>query len=214
LTPQKQNGMMKKLLFLFLVMSTYCMLFAQVRLDVEGDAKIRGKMDIETTNSSLIIGTDAGLNTIGTSNTFIGVSAGKNTVGNVQNTFVGASAGINNKGSENTFFGSSAGSNNILGTKNIFIGAMAGPVTTNLNKSMGIGYNAKVACDNCAVIGGTGVDAMKVGIGTDSPTDLLHVKGENARITTESISGFYAGVRSIESTGDYFAGMAIARIPC
>jgi len=168
---------MKKIGLLFLTSILINTLAAQLRLDVAGDVKIRGKMDINTANSSLIIGMDSGLNTTGVSNTFIGISAGKNTVTNIRNTFVGASAGINNKGNENTFLGSSAGAINIVGDKNVFIGASASSLTNDLNKSIAIGYKAEVACSNCAVIGGTGVDAVKVGISTTDPKAKLHIEG-------------------------------------
>ena len=45
------------------------------------------------------------------------------------------------------------------------------------NNSIAIGYNAQVECDNCAAIGGTGADAVNVGIGISTPLHALHVNG-------------------------------------
>ena len=47
-----------------------------------------------------------------------------------------------------------------------------------MDRAIAIGYRAKVNCSNCAVIGGTGADAVKVGIGTSSPTSALDVEGD------------------------------------
>ncbi len=46
------------------------------------------------------------------------------------------------------------------------------------NKAIAIGYRAQALCSNCAVIGGTGENAVKVGIGTDNPQQKLHVNGQ------------------------------------
>jgi hypothetical protein len=55
------------------------------------------------------------------------------------------------------------------------IGYGADVLSNNLTKATAIGYNAKVATSNSMVLGGTGVNAVNVGIGTTSPQRTLHV---------------------------------------
>lgn len=57
-----------------------------------------------------------------------------------------------------------------------------------LASSIAIGYNAKVNCHNCAVLGGIGTDAIRMGIGTTTPLSDFHIK-------QSSTSGQGAGIR-------------------
>ncbi len=118
-------------------------------LDVEGNVKIRGNIDIHqiNDNTSLFIGTLAGLNydsiangnntfigsrsgqlnVSATDNTFIGYKAGRNTTEGGDNTFVGSLSGaFNDSGILNVLIGSRAGHNNIGGSSNSFLGDSAG----------------------------------------------------------------------------------------
>ena len=225
--------------YLLLTSLFSCFLFsvtAQIRLDVEGDAKIRGAIDLIKADgdSSIFIGFHAGLNDDGTQNknTFIGLKAGESSISGVQNTFIGERAGTatisgfnntfigyeagkRNLGSQNTLIGSvvgvniTSGANNTIvgqnagvslieGSNNVIMGFQAGGIgtkhhkstfignsagvpigTDSLNKAIAIGHNAQVNCHNCAVIGGTGGDVVKVGIGTDSPIYDLEVYHED-----------------------------------
>ncbi len=118
---------MKKLITLTFLTFFAIMLVAQIRLDVEGDAKIRGKLDMSIGTNNVFIGSNAGQdNTTGINNTFIGADAGiSNTTNN--NTFIGSQAGNkNNDGTGNTFIGVNTGFNNIAASNNTFIGFQAG----------------------------------------------------------------------------------------
>ncbi len=125
-------------------------------------------------------------NTIGTHNSFFGNSVGLfNTSGN-ENSFFGTNAGLyNQSGDKNSAFGSLAGVDNTIGNRNTFIGSRADVLTLgdSLDRAIAIGYNAKVDCSHCAVIGGTGVDAVNVGIGINNPdvkldvSDIIRVGG-------------------------------------
>ena len=206
---------MKKTILLLITVCTTIALSAQLRLDVEGDAKILGRLDLNTGKQNVFIGTGAGINTNLTStgeNVFIGFDAGySNTTGfaNVfigreagvfnttgeDNTFVGQSAGrvnktgednafigrdagrLNETGGNNTFIGKSAGDDNITGTRNTLLGSEADITIDSLDRAIAIGHNATVACHNCAVIGGTGADAVNVGISTTNPQTKLHIEG-------------------------------------
>ena len=69
----------------------------------------------------------------------------------------------------------------ITGNGNTFVGANAAPgTTTQISKSTAIGYNAFVNASNAMVLGGTGVDAVSVGIGVNTPLYTLHVNGSVA----------------------------------
>jgi len=150
------------------------------------------------------IGTFAGGNNMsGTINTFIGYnSGGNNTIGK-RNTFIGNWAGFNNnKGNRNTSIGSSSGSNNINGNYNTFLGWDANLLYSidSLDRAIAIGYRAEVACHNCAVIGGTGLNAVKMGVATNMPLSDLHIKQSTDQL---QVGG---GIR-LEDTadGDYWA---------
>lgn len=120
-------------------------MFGQFRLDVEGDAKIRGKIELLQAvgdsslfigvnagsedngyNKNMFIGTDAGkINDSGMYNTFVGHQAGRKNRTNNKNSFFGYHAGIESSGWNNSFFGESAGANN-GGVHSSFYGVEAG----------------------------------------------------------------------------------------
>jgi len=55
---------------------------------------------------------------------------------------------------------------------------------------------------------GLNVDGSgRVSIGTTSHQDILHITGANARILTESTSGFFSGIRSRVAGREYFTGV-------
>jgi len=65
---------------------------------------------------------------------------------------------------------------NVTGDRNTFLGAYSGPGTsTQLSYATAIGYGALVSASNSLVLGGTGGNAVKVGIGTPIPATPLHV---------------------------------------
>jgi hypothetical protein len=152
--------------------------------------------------NSTAIGSDAlTSNTTGTLNTAVGASAlTSNSTGN-SNSAVGFHAlNSNSTGGENTAVGRQAlrssstgsgntalgygagytattGNANTTGSNNTFIGYNAGPGTsTQLNNATALGYNALVSASSALVLGGTGSDAVKVGIGITTPTAQLDVR--------------------------------------
>ncbi|MBI4479460.1 MAG: tail fiber domain-containing protein [Acidobacteria bacterium] len=116
------------------------------------------------------------VNTEGSSNVATGYGAlGYNTTGNI-NTAVGHLAGI-------TF---NPVNGNTTGSYNTFIGAYSGPGTsTQLTNATAIGANAVVSASDALVLGSSGV---KVGIGTNAPTDKLQVLGD-IRVGTSGTNG-------------------------
>lgn len=111
----------------------------------------------------------------GSYNALFGSYAGYNGGGGNFNASFGAESGESNYGSFNSFFGAKAGRYNELGTRNTYLGYNAKSVgsTDSLDRAIAIGHNSKVDCHNCAVIGGIGEDAVKLGIGVDSPSTVL-----------------------------------------
>jgi hypothetical protein len=122
--------------------------------------------------NNTFLGWGAGFsNKIGTSNTFFAEEAGAFNTGS-NNSFIGKSAGLyNTSGEYNTFVGNYSGEANSTGEKNTFVGYSAGNTSedSTLANALAIGHRSKVACSNCAVIGGTGGNSVFVGIGTTTP---------------------------------------------
>jgi hypothetical protein len=84
------------------------------------------------------------------------------------NTAIGVNAG---------YTGNSANANT-TGANNTFIGAYSGPGTsTQLTNATAVGYNSLVSQSNSLVLGGTGINAVNVGINTSTPQDRLDVNG-------------------------------------
>jgi trimeric autotransporter adhesin len=112
-------------------------------------------------------------NTTGSGNTVMGLNAIFAGTGD-NNTAIGAEA-INNlvTGNGNTGIGRRALNLNNTGNNNTALGSGADVTAGNLTNATAIGYNAKVAASNSLVLGGTGVDAVNVGIGTTTPNAPL-----------------------------------------
>jgi trimeric autotransporter adhesin len=124
-------------------------LMAQFQLDVDGNARIDGRLDLKSDGiSSIFIGSGAGLNDDGSNNknVFIGGLSGFQTTSGYENTFLGHNAGVlNTSGYENTFLGQFAGYSNTTASKNTFIGNNAGVNTTEYSLNTFVGQNAGYA---------------------------------------------------------------------
>ncbi|MBI3221120.1 MAG: tail fiber domain-containing protein, partial [Bacteroidetes bacterium] len=133
-------------------------------------------------------------NSTGSLNTAVGFAALQNNSSGGSNTAVGRFAMINSNGSDNTgvgqitlvsnttgsnnsAFGSAALQSNTVGSNNTGIGYGADVSANNLTNATAIGYNAKVGASNSLVLGGTGPEAVKVGIGLTTPSATLDIAG-------------------------------------
>lgn len=112
----------------------------------------------------------------GNANTIMGYQSGYNSGAATANTFVGNQSGYNTTAGGNTFIGYITGNANTTGTFNTYLGYNSQGSPT-LTKAAAIGYNANVTANNSMVLGGTGVDAVKVGIGVTAPQAELEVNG-------------------------------------
>jgi len=129
-------------------------------------------------------GSNAGANnTVGGSNSFFGMVAGYSNTSGKQNSFFGASSGDNStQGSYNSFFGYGAGYGNQTGDLNSVLGFQASVLSPNLTNATAVGANAAVNQSNSLVLGSiNGVNGAtantNVGIGTTTPSGILHVVG-------------------------------------
>jgi hypothetical protein len=95
------------------------------------------------------------------------------------NTAVGSGALLQNTtGNLNTAVGNGAGfTNTTAGSNNTLVGAGADVGVDGLTFAAAIGSNAIVNESNALVLGGTGANAVKVGIGTATPAATLDVQG-------------------------------------
>jgi trimeric autotransporter adhesin len=149
------------------------------------------------------------LNT-GTSNVGIGTGALVGSTTANFNTAVGDGVMLaNTTGGFNTAMGGSTGVVNTTGSYNTLIGYGADVTVNNLNKATAIGYNAKVGASNAMVLGGTGGDAVSVGIGTTSPIATMDVV-TNSALNSASIASFsrlgalgYIQIHSGANAGDW-----------
>ena len=146
---------MKKItLLIFPLILMTLSLFAQIRLDVEGDAWIRQRLILgNTTDNNIFIGEFAGMLTTpgtpnasdGEQNVFIGNSAGSSNTSGKWNVFMGDKAGaFNTTGNQNVMIGSSAGRSNTTGGLNVFVGFAAGSSNTTGIGNIFIGNTAGI----------------------------------------------------------------------
>jgi hypothetical protein len=126
--------------------------------------------------------TDAGYN-VG-----IGTSALRNNVHGNQNTAVGWGAGYNSTGGTFTGIGYTAGNSVTSGQFDTYIGWGAGASSNGtISNATAIGKNANAQISNSLILGGTGINAVNVGIGTTTPSQALDVQG-NIHLTGNIVS--------------------------
>jgi len=144
-------------------------------------------------------------NTVGNYNCAFGLSVLYYNTEGIMNVGFGRAALINNTtGDGNTCIGNAAGASpnsvaanaNTVGNYNTYIGYKSGasvPSASALENSIAIGKNAVVGASNAMALGGTGSDAVKVGIGTTNPDRHLEINTGSAtggiRITYDDADG-------------------------
>jgi len=154
---------------------------------------------------NVVIGDRAGGwgTSLGDFNVLVGAQAGLQSTA-TQNTFIGGQAGgASTTGGYNVFVGALAGDANTTGTYNTIIGNSADVGSTGLTKSGAIGYNAIVNANNAFVIGGTGIDAVNVGIGTTIPnsSSLLDLTSTNRGMLVPRMTALQKTAIALPATG-------------
>ncbi len=153
-------------------------------------------------NSNTVVGSGAfATNTAGGQNAVFGTGAGAASTGS-NNTFLGTNAGqANANASNNVFVGFQSGQNNTTGQNNTYVGMMAAG-TANLTNATALGYTATVTQSNSLVLGGTGANAVNVGIGNTAPASRLHVAVGSAGYAPNPTSAL-----TVEANGNVYANV-------
>ena len=134
-------------------------------------------------------------------NAFWGYQSGNVNTG-AYNTFIGHQAGVANAtGNNNVAVGYQAGSTNTTGSNNTFLGYQANASSVALTNATAIGYTASVAASNTLILGGTGTNAVNVGIGLTTPSVKLQIDGGSA---TATYTKFTAGTTTNQTSSDGF----------
>lgn len=127
-------------------------------------------------------------NTTGDQNSALGYGALSGNTDGQNNVALGYQSMIGNtSGDENIAIGVAALNTNTTGTGNISIGANSNVLTNNLTNATAIGYRSAVNQSNSLVLGSiNGVNFStndtKVGIGTTTPSEKLHIANGTIRI--------------------------------
>ncbi len=121
-------------------------LFSQYNygLELDADALIEGRLNLDSGGQSVIIGSQAGITTSASSseNTFIGNFSGLLSTSGRRNTFLGYSSGLRNTtGEENTYIGRAAG-RGLNGSTNTFLGQDTGFAMSFGFRNTFLGYGA------------------------------------------------------------------------
>lgn len=145
-----------------------------------------------TGSNNINIGVNAGLGqsgqTTGSSNVNLGLSSGQLITTGSTNINLGTQAGFAcTVGNNNVCIGYNSGytavgaNANVTGSQNTWVGTNAGPAsTTQLTDSIAIGYNANVLASNTGVLGGTGTDAVRMGVCAGGSTTYAKFGGKIA----------------------------------
>ena len=117
-------------------------------------------------------------NNAGNENVVVGYAAMYDNTSGANNVGIGSNASsANTTGNGNVGIGHYALNKNLTGNGNTALGYRANVTTGNLTNATAIGYNSQVSQSNSMVLGGTGADAVNVGVGTTAPLSTLDVIG-------------------------------------
>jgi hypothetical protein len=128
-------------------------------------------------NDNVALGSLALFRSTGNNNLAFGYrSMDFSTSGN-ENIAIGTLTLFNSTGSGNVAMGQNAGQGILAAGNNVAIGASS-DVLLNAERAVAIGYQAKVSQHDAILLGDANNAAVKVGIGTATPTAKLHVVGD------------------------------------
>lgn len=179
-------------------------------LEVENDARIEGKLNLDSGGSSIFIGQNAGIKDDGSSNknTFIGFLAGQENTNGDSNVFIGSSAGVHNtSGNSNMFLGNLSGFENTIGSTNVFVGLESGKKNDigsgNVFLGQKAGQSNTEGNDNVFI----GNDAGRLNDTGSFNTFLGSQTGYNTRKGDKNtFLGYRSGVTNLEGSRNLFIG--------
>jgi trimeric autotransporter adhesin len=156
---------------------------------------ISGSYNVAVGTSSL---TD---NLTGSNNTAIGYDA-LSAATSSNNVALGYAAGTGTTtGGNNVFIGHNTGLTNVTGSNNTLVGYDANVLSSGLTNATAIGYLASVSSSNSLILGGTGANAVRVGIGTSNPAAKLEIKtgpSNNGIMLTSSTTSVFGSLISVD----------------
>jgi hypothetical protein len=162
-------------------------------------------------NDNTAVGNGALFNhSTGNGNSAFGQGALSNSINASGNTAMGNVSLLFTTGQNNTALGGSSGVTNTTGNNNTFLGYQADATANNLTNATAIGYNAKVAASNSLVLGGTGVDAVNVGIGTSTPNALLTIHPSSGASSAIIKSTTASAALTLDADASSFAALDFA----
>ena len=176
--------------------------------------------------NSTALGYDALYFNTGSNNTAVGYQALESITSGINNTAMGLQASYvsagganqisafgtyalkNNLAGANTALGFEAGLTNAAGTTNTFLGVVADESNGTFNNVTSVGANAYAGASNTLVLGSvfglnSGSADVKVGIGTNVPSQKLQVNNGNILISNSAIGsdGATVGQMQLQGTG-------------
>jgi len=178
---------MKHILFFLLLCST-ASVSAQIdwHLDVEGNARMLGKLDMHQADdtTSVYLGHEVGKLAMGNGsnkrNTMMGSYAGQVNIHGTRNSFFGYNAGSITTGGQNSNFGSHAGWRNTSGGRNSFFGTGAGYDNTTGSENVFLGrYTGQEINGNGNVFIGNNAGPNSLGDDLDSIDNRLYIHNDD-----------------------------------
>lgn len=142
--------------------------------------------------------------TTGSYNSAMGASALTGNTTGSGNVAIGDTALGSSNGDDNTAVGFNAGTTNTTGAGITLLGAFSNVGSGALFNATAVGYDAIVSQSNAIALGGTGSNAVSVGIGTATPSAVLHISTSSTstdRIRITDTVGTALNEFQITSTG-------------
>ena len=141
-------------------------------------------------------------------NIAIGLNAGKSVIGN-ENIIIGNESGIGINGTDNVLIGNDISH---VGMQNTYLGSStsAGVIQSPIGATA-IGFGTTILQDHSVIVGDASNANVKVGVGTATPTALLHVSGDSDSTQIFRVSA--SGATAFRVHGNQGSAVGTADLP-